>query len=219
MLHTALVSVSPEGVVWHRRQNYRLTTSAFRPCARNIDRARLHGHSHADRMLASRYRLGSADRRRTSRPASFLQIRVCMPAGGRYSRAARQAGQDSSAAPMRACLLAAEASTHCQNPRVWELRQPPRGKSATGLSIRDKSRVLWCGGDPGGTRTPNTQFRRLMLYPLSYGAMRSNYTISPGDVQSLVGPQGFCYTGIALSRAVRHFQVSMRAAVSSRGGL
>ena len=26
-------------------------------------------------------------------------------------------------------------------------------------------------GDPGGTRTPNTQFRRLMLYPLSYRAI------------------------------------------------
>ena len=25
-------------------------------------------------------------------------------------------------------------------------------------------------GDPGGTRTPNTQFRRLVLYPLSYWA-------------------------------------------------
>ena len=26
-------------------------------------------------------------------------------------------------------------------------------------------------GDPGGNRTPNTQFRRLMLYPLSYRAI------------------------------------------------
>jgi hypothetical protein len=26
-------------------------------------------------------------------------------------------------------------------------------------------------GDPGGTRTPNTQFRRLVLYPLSYWAL------------------------------------------------
>jgi hypothetical protein len=27
------------------------------------------------------------------------------------------------------------------------------------------------GNDPGGTRTPNTQFRRLVLYPLSYWAV------------------------------------------------
>lgn len=30
------------------------------------------------------------------------------------------------------------------------------------------------GHDPGGTRTPNTQFRRLVLYPLSYWAARPN---------------------------------------------
>ena len=32
-------------------------------------------------------------------------------------------------------------------------------------------------GDPGGNRTPNTQFRRLMLYPLSYRAIHADYTI------------------------------------------
>lgn len=46
--------------------------------------------------------------------------------------------------------------------RHWENMETPRYvyKLAWGQG----------SGDPGGTRTPNTQFRRLMLYPLSYRA-------------------------------------------------
>ncbi len=38
-------------------------------------------------------------------------------------------------------------------------------------------------GDPGRTRTANTQFRRLMLYPLSYGAFDTYHTIASGGPQ------------------------------------
>ena len=34
-------------------------------------------------------------------------------------------------------------------------------------------------GDPGGTRTPNTQFRRLVLYPLSYWAIWRPIAVLP----------------------------------------
>ena len=48
------------------------------------------------------------------------------------------------------------------------------------------------GGDPGGTRTPNTQFRRLVLYPLSYWAvcapMAVSKTIEPPMCKNFVMP-------------------------------
>ena len=61
-------------------------------------------------------------------------------------------------------------------------------------------RVSLCGGlnrgDPGGTRTPNTQFRRLVLYPLSYWAIWLYRAFFLG----ILAPSA-CVVGISLSIA------------------
>jgi hypothetical protein len=84
------------------------------------------------------------------------QVEIVGPRGGRTGQE-RTVVQGEPMPPIAAPKHPIATSTVTRSPEMSGRTPPER------LNPRSES------GTPGGIRTPNPQFRRLMLYPLSYG--------------------------------------------------